>query len=96
MGYVYILSNKSREVFYTGVTRQLWYRISQHRKGEGSSFTKKYNLIFLLYYEEHIRIMDAIEREKQIKRWKREWKVNLIRSVNPQMRDLWTDYREYE
>lgn len=95
MGYVYILSNKSRNVFYTGVTRNLWYRISQHRKGEEGSFTKRYNLIFLLYYEEHVQIMDAIVREKQIKRWKRAWKINLIKSVNPQMRDLWTDYREY-
>ena len=95
MGYVYILSNKSRNVFYTGVTRNLWYRISQHRKGEGSKFSKKYKTFYLMYYEEHEQIMDAIDREKGIKRWKREWKINLIKSVNPQMRDLWTDYREY-
>jgi len=95
MGFVYILSNKSRDVFYTGVTGNIWYRISQHRKGEGSSFTKKYNVIYLMYYEEHDRMIDAIEREKRIKRWKRDWKINLIKSVNPQMRDLWIDYREY-
>lgn len=95
MGFVYILSNKSRDVYYTGVTRNLWYRISEHRRGEGSSFTGKYKVTCLLYYEEHPRMIDAIEREKRIKRWKREWKVNLIKSVNPQMRDLWMDYRDY-
>lgn len=94
MGYVYILSNKYRDVFYTGVTGNLSIRIFQHRSGEGSVFTKKYNVLYLMYYEAHERMMDAIEREKRIKRWKREWKINLIKSFNPQMRDLrdlWVD-----
>ena len=95
MGYVYILTNKSREVFYTGVTGNWPERILQHRNGEGSKFSKKYNTIYLVYYEEHERIVDAIEREKRIKKWKREWKVNLIKSVNPQMRDLWIDLQAW-
>ena len=93
MGYVYILSNKSREVFYTGVTGNWPERIWQHRNGEGSSFTKKYKTKYLMYYEEYSLVVDAIEREKRIKKWKREWKINLIKSVNPQMRDLWIDLR---
>lgn len=94
MGYVYILTNKYRQVFYTGVTGNLLERIDQHRQGIGSKFTKKYRLTYLVYYEEHEGIIDAIEREKKIKRWKREWKLNLIKSVNPQMRDLWIDIND--
>lgn len=87
-GYVYILSNHHRTTFYTGVTSNLACRLEEHRSGLGSYFTTRYKLIFLVYYEVIDGMMNAIEREKQLKRWHREWKINLIRSVNPDMKDL--------
>ena len=86
--YVYILSNDNRTVFYTGVTADLSRRISEHRSGKGSVFCKKYYVKTLIYYELFIDIRQAIAREKQIKEWKREWKINLIKSRNPEMEDL--------
>ena len=87
-GYVYILSNFKRTTFYIGVTSNLGQRKQQHDDGEGSKFTKKYNLKHIVYFEEFDNIEDAILREKQLKNWHREWKLNLIKSVNPDMRDL--------
>lgn len=87
-GVVYILSNKARGTFYIGVTSDLWIRMNQHRNGEGSRFTAKYKLKYLLHYEFYSRIEEAIAREKQLKRWHREWKINLIKESNPQMQDL--------
>ncbi|MDX1672984.1 MAG: GIY-YIG nuclease family protein [Balneolaceae bacterium] len=88
-GYVYILSNFKRNVLYTGVTSDIVKRIWEHRMGNGSVFTKKYNLVYLVYYEEFKHIERAIDREKQLKNWHREWKFNLIKSKNPEMKDLW-------
>lgn len=87
-GYVYIMSNKCRTTFYIGVTSNLEGRIWQHNNGEGSVFVKKYQLHDLIFYEHFERITDAIDREKQLKNWHREWKVNLVKSVNPEMKDL--------
>ncbi|MGD1958583.1 MAG: GIY-YIG nuclease family protein [Fulvivirga sp.] len=87
-GYVYIISNKSRSVLYIGVTSDLESRVYQHRNNEGSSFTKKYNCHHLIFYELYDDILPAIEKEKQMKKWKREWKDNLIKSINPEMKDL--------
>lgn len=87
-GTMYIVSNFRRTVFYTGVTSNLHTRIYQHKNGEGSVFTRKYNLHYLMYYEELSSIEQAIQREKQIKRWHRDWKINLIKSINPEMKDL--------
>jgi putative endonuclease len=87
-GYVYIMSNSFRSTLYIGVTSNLEARVWQHINGEGSLFVKKYNLHDLIYIEHFHRIGDAIEREKQLKRWKREWKINLVKSVNPEMKDL--------
>ncbi|WP_183568655.1 GIY-YIG nuclease family protein [Mucilaginibacter sp. SP1R1] len=87
-GHVYIMSNLYRTTFYIGVTSDLRTRVWQHINGEGSEFVKKYNLHYLLYSEYFERITDAIDREKQLKRWHRDWKINLIKSVNPDMRDL--------
>ncbi len=89
---MYIVSNIRRTVFYTGVTSNLHTRVWQHKNGEGSVFTKKYNLKYLMYYEELPTITQAIEREKQIKRWHRQWKINLIKSTNPGMKDLAEDW----
>ena len=87
-GYVYILSNKTNSVFYIGVTADLPRRMLEHRKGIGSVFCSKYNINRLVYYELHMDILSAIRREKQIKKWNREWKINLIRKKNPEMKDL--------
>ena len=87
-GHVYIMSNSYRTTFYIGVTSNLEARVWQHINGEGSLFVKKYKLYDLVFYEYHERITDAITREKQLKNWHHEWKVNLIKSMNPEMKDL--------
>ncbi len=86
--FVYIMSNKSRSTFYIGVTNDLQRRIIEHRNGEGSEFTKKYKLHSLIYFERMSDIVTAIKREKQLKRWHREWKLNLIKEQNPELKDL--------
>jgi putative endonuclease len=87
-GHVYIMINKYRTTFYIGVTSDLRVRVWQHINGEGSAFVKKYRLNDLVFYEYFERITDAIDREKQLKNWHHDWKVNLIKSVNPEMKDL--------
>lgn len=86
--YVYILTNQNRTVLYTGVTNSIERRTYEHKEGTGSSFTSKYKCRHLLYYEEHNDIRFAIAREKQLKNWKRDWKVQLIKTMNPDLRDL--------
>jgi putative endonuclease len=86
--YVYILTNKYRTTFYIGVTNNLSKRILEHNENMGSVFTQKYNLKSLIYYEEFTSIQEAIAREKQLKNWKREWKINLIRESNPNLKNL--------
>ena len=88
---VYILSNFARTVFYTGVTNNLVTRLLQHRNNE-STFTAKYKCHFLVYYEDYSDIRNAIAREKQLKNWKREWKIELIRKENPDLIDLAKDW----
>lgn len=83
--------NKTRTVNYTGVTANLKERIEQHRQEKGSSFTTKYNLKYLVYFEEYSTIQQAIEREKQLKNWNLAWKLELIHRINPHLRDLWND-----
>jgi putative endonuclease len=87
-GYVYILSNQKRKTFYIGVTSNLGGRLQEHVNGMGSKFVKKYKLSALVYYEEFERIVDAIQREKQLKNWHRSWKLRMIRKVNPDFSDL--------
>ncbi len=87
-GYVYIMSNFKSTTFYIGVTNNLQRRIIEHREGAIPGFTQKYKLKYLVYYEVAGSMYNAIAREKQLKRWHREWKINLIRSVNPEMKDL--------
>jgi putative endonuclease len=89
--YVYIMSNKHRTVLYTGVTNSIIRRSSQHALGEGGIFASKYNCNELLYFEEYNDIRYAIAREKQLKNWKREWKLALIKTVNPKLRNLLGD-----
>jgi len=87
------MSNKNRTSFYIGVTSDLKSRIADHKNGIGSTFTKKYKLDELLFFEEFPDIYQAIDREKQLKNWHRQWKINLIKSVNPEMRDLYWEIR---
>ena len=86
--YVYILTNKYRTTFYIGVTNDLIKRNSQHNDRAGSKFTSKYQIIDLVYYETFNEVEQAIAREKQLKNWKREWKINLIKSINPTLSTL--------
>ena len=91
-GYIYILTNKNNTVLYTGVTSNLGNRIQQHRTGYyKNSFTSKYNLTKLVYYEEFLTIEDAISREKQLKAGSRKKKIQLIERINPIWDDLSRD-----
>jgi putative endonuclease len=86
--YVYILSNYSRQVIYTGVTNNIIRRVIEHKNGIGSEFTAKYNLKYLIFFERWGSAEAAIFREKEIKAWRRSKKIALIRGLNPQMLDL--------
>ena len=86
--YIYILANKYPTTFYTGVTANLSKRIIEHKKGVASKFTKKYNVVDLIYFEEFSDINQAIAREKQLKNWHKEWKINLIKELNPTLKTL--------
>ncbi|MEL0644707.1 GIY-YIG nuclease family protein [Olleya sp. Ti.3.14] len=88
--YTYIITNKYRTTFYVGVTADLNKRITEHQNGIGSVFTKKYNLKDLIYYEIFTDINQALLREKQIKNWKKEWKLNLIKEQNPKLETIKT------
>jgi putative endonuclease len=88
-GCVYILANHSHSVLYIGVTSDLYARVSEHKeKKYTDSFTAKYNCNKLVYYESFSRIEEAIAKEKQLKRWKREWKLKIIHEMNPEWKDL--------
>ena len=88
-GTVYILTNVHHEVLYIGVTSDLFTRIPEHiNKRYPNSFTAKYNCNKLVYYETFARIEDAIAREKQLKKWNREWKNKLITGFNPEWKNL--------
>jgi len=87
--YIYIITNKNNSVLYTGVTNDLNRRIYEHKNKLIRGFTSKYNINKLIYFEHFSNINDAIQREKRIKKWKREWKENLINSVNPNWNDLY-------
>ena len=89
--HVYILANPSG-VLYTGITNHLERRVAQHKQQLLSGFTKKYEVVRLVYFEAYGDIRNAISREKQIKRWRREKKLALIRNVNPKFLDLSAEF----
>ena len=89
--YVYILSNKNRRI-YIGMTSNLNHRIYQHKHHLIDGFTKRYNIEQLVYYEITEDVWAAINREKQLKNWRREKKIHLIESVNPEWVDLAKDW----
>ena len=86
--FVYIMTNKYRTTFYIGVTSNLKKRIVEHYDGVGSKFTTKYQLPDLVYFETYTDINQAIKREKQIKNWRHDWKINLIKELNPTLETL--------
>jgi putative endonuclease len=93
-GAVYIMTNKNKTTIYIGVTSNLRNRIIQHREHYfKSSFTATYNLTCCIYYESFFSIEEAIAREKVLKKWRREKKINLINSFNPEWKDLWEEIK---
>ena len=89
--YVYIMTNRSRTL-YTGVTGNLERRVGEHKQGKGSVFTSRYKINQLVYFESCSDVLDAIDREKQIKGWLRVKKIALVESINPNWEDLSADW----
>ncbi len=89
--FVYILTNFEETTFYIGVTSNLKKRIWEHKNKVVEGFTEKYNVDRLIYYEQTNSVETALNREKQLKRWHRQWKINLIKEFNPKMKDLFED-----
>lgn len=89
--YIYIISNKLHTVFYTGVTNNLVRRVYEHKNKLVDGFTKKYNIRKLLYFEEYGQVENALNREKQVKDYRREKKFQLIESINSEWRDLYDE-----
>ena len=85
---IYIVTNKPLGTLYIGVSSNLIQRIAQHQQGTFKGFSYKYNLKQLVYYEQFEFMNDAIQREKQLKNWHRQWKINLINEFNPLWQDL--------
>jgi len=89
--YVYLLASKPYGTLYIGVTGDLIQRVWQHREKTAGGFTKQYSVTQLVWFETHEDIMAAISREKQLKEWKRAWKIELIQRSNPYWRDLFDE-----
>ena len=87
--YVYILASKKNGTLYIGVTSNLVQRIWQHKNNQMSGFTEQHSVHILVYFEQHETMESAITREKQLKKWNRQWKINLIEKENHQWNDLW-------
>jgi putative endonuclease len=90
--YVYMLASRRNGTLYTGVTSDLEGRVWQHKHDITPGFARKHGCTLLVWFETHDEIGEAIRREKQIKRWHREWKLRLIEAGNPDWRDLWGDF----
>ena len=86
---VYLLASGYNGTLYAGVTGNLIHRTWQHRNAVCDGFTKKYRVNLLVWYELHVDITQAIKREKQLKQWKRAWKIGLIEQQNPEWTDRW-------
>ncbi len=89
--WVYILASKPGGTLYVGMTNDLVRRTYEHREGLIAGFSKRYGIKRLVFFEQHETPAFAIQREKNIKHWPREWKIYLIRSINPDWRDLYDD-----
>ena len=88
---VYILASKRNGTLYIGVTSDLPRRVAEHRSGSIPGFTSRYAVTRLVYVEPHDRMAGAIQRERQLKEWRRAWKIRLIQTLNPGWRDLYDD-----
>lgn len=88
---VYTLANKRNGTLYTGVTSNLLKRVWEHKNNLTEGFTSKYSVNTLVWYEMHETMESAIQREKTIKNWKREWKIKTIEELNPRWRDLYLE-----
>ena len=88
---VYILASKRNVTLYIGVTSNLVQRVYQHREILADGFSKQYGVKMLVWFEQHDTMESAIAREKAMKKWHRQWKINLIETHNPEWRDLWDD-----
>jgi putative endonuclease len=88
-GWVYIVSNRPNGTLYVGVASDLARRIWEHREGVADGFTKRYGLKRLVFFEHHLDMRSAIQREKNMKHWPRTWKVRLILAQNPKWEDLY-------
>ena len=86
--YTYIMTNQSNTTLYIGVTNNIERRALEHIEGAGATFTSKYKINKLVYFERYTEVLDAIKREKQLKGWKREKKVMLINQMNPEWNNL--------
>jgi putative endonuclease len=89
--WVYILASRPGGTLYVGVTNNLIRRVYEHRQGLVEGFTRRYGVKMLVYYEQRDTAIAAIQREKNIKHWSREWKIDLILSMNPEWRDLYDE-----
>jgi len=89
--YTYILASHKNSTLYVGVTNNLVKRVWEHKSDLVEGFTKKYKVHRLVYYEQTENIESAITREKQLKKWNRKWKLELIEKQNPDWKDLYTD-----
>jgi putative endonuclease len=89
--YVYILASKRKGTLYIGVTGDLVKRVYEHKQNDVEGFTKQYMVHNLVYYETYEDVSEAILREKQMKKWNRQWKINLIEKHNPQWVDLYQE-----
>ena len=85
---VYILASKRKGTLYVGVTSNLSQRITQHKEDQVPGFSNKYCTHILVWYEFHETMLSAIETEKRIKKWKRQWKIDIIEKINPKWEDL--------
>jgi putative endonuclease len=87
-GYVYMLASQKNGTLYIGVTGSLASRIPQHKDGTGSRFAARFGVQRLVWYEEFFDVRDAIDREKELKKWRRAWKIALIEKTNPDWNEL--------
>jgi len=89
--HVYMMASKRNGTLYVGMTNKLSERVSQHKGGTASKFTKRYGVKKLVYYEGHNNMEEAVSREKELKKWNRQWKMRLVDHFNPEWKDLYCD-----
>lgn len=89
--YVYILANRRNVTLYTGMTNNLVRRVAEHKESAVSGFTQTHGIKTLVYFEVFEDASNAIAREKAVKRWRRQWKINAIEKMNPEWRDLYEE-----